>query len=126
MGGEATTEGYGVTIKGTAGDLLESNVTVISNEECTEILNYNATRRNPIKRRLEEALPLGITPGILCSQGTPVGEVFSGTCRGDSGGPLKIKNSGDRDTLIGIISGGAGCGQNFPNWFTKVSFYYFI
>ena len=28
-----------------------------------------------------------------------------------------------RSTLIGIVSGGIGCGDGFPSWYTKVSFY---
>lgn len=80
---------------------------------------------------------------------------FSGSCKGDSGGPLKTKHN-DKDTLIGkriaydvslfsqlntdlfkikkvqscengilgIVSGGIGCGLGIPNWYTKVSYFY--
>ena len=50
--------------------------------------------------------------------------IFSGSCRGDSGGPLTVNltdsNSVDRATLTGIVSGGACCGCNIPGWYTKV------
>ena len=29
----------------------------------------------------------------------------------------------DRTTLIGVVSGGAGCGQGVPGWYSKVSFH---
>lgn len=104
-------------------------MTVITAEECTEILKHNTTRRKSVRRGLDGALPSGITTGMLCCQGQGFQnehEVeFSGPCAGDIGGPLKIKNRHGygRETLIGIIAGGVGCGLGIPNWFTRVSFY---
>ena len=47
--------------------------------------------------------------------------VFTGSCKGDSGGPLKTQFvDSKRDTLIGIVSGGVGCGNGIPGWYTKV------
>ena len=50
--------------------------------------------------------------------------IFSGSCVGDSGGPLFVNitdtNSDIRQTLTGIVSGGVGCGLNIPGWYTKV------
>ena len=49
---------------------------------------------------------MGLNEAFLCSQGILNEEgIFSGPCRGDSGGPLTVSNDEDRDTLIGIISG---------------------
>ena len=51
--------------------------------------------------------------------------VFSGPCKGDCGGPMQTEdtNNEDRTTLIGIVSGGIGCGLGIPAWYTKVSFH---
>ena len=51
--------------------------------------------------------------------------VFSGSCKGDSGGPLQIADPDNegRRTLVGVVSGGAGCGQGVPGWYSKVSFH---
>ena len=61
-------QGYGVTEDGTSGQLREANVTVISNEFCTEMWRHNGTDRQ-IKRQLTNALPNGIDYGLLCAQG---------------------------------------------------------
>ena len=102
-------------------------MTVITSEECTEILNHNGTRKTPVGKKVDKALPSCIIPGMFCSKGiqNQLTGKFSGACSGDSGGPLKIKNriNDDRKTLVGIIAGGVGCGSGVPNWFTKVSFY---
>ena len=89
---------------------------------------------------LAEALPFGLSYGMICSQ---VGfqkfpllivlifsqgiyqedsGYFSGACRGDDGGPLTVEADG-QTTLVGIVSGGLGCGNGIPNWYTRVSFY---
>ena len=51
--------------------------------------------------------------------------IFSGPCKGDCGGPLQTvdTNNEDRTTLLGIVSGGIGCGRGIPGWYTKVSFH---
>ena len=46
--------------------------------------------------------------------------VFSGPCAGDDGGPLTVEEGGVRN-LIGVVSGGIGCGSGVPSWYTKVS-----
>ena len=61
---------------------------------------------------------------MLCAQGIQDEDgYFSGSCKGDSGGPLKIRDNEDRETLIGIVSGQIGCGKGVPGLYTKVSFY---
>ena len=32
-------------------------------------------------------------------------------------------DNAERTTLIGVVSGGAGCGQGVPGWYSKVSFH---
>jgi len=61
---------------------------------------------------------------MICSQGIYQEDsgYFSGACRGDDGGPLTVEADG-QTTLVGIVSGGLGCGNGIPNWFTRVSFY---
>ena len=51
--------------------------------------------------------------------------IFSGPCKGDCGGPMTTEDTKneDRTTLIGIVSGGIGCGLGIPAWYTKVSFH---
>ena len=45
--------------------------------------------------------------------------IFSGPCAGDDGGPLTVEDQGVR-TLVGLVSGGIGCGTGVPSWYTKV------
>ena len=121
----ATVQGYGVTEDGSVGDLLETNVTIISNDKCKEYFTYNSTENKAIKRQIDTALPNGLNYGFLCAQGKMNKKgVFSGSCKGDSGGPLTAQDKNDKRTLIGIVSGGIGCGKGIPGWYTKVSFFY--
>ena len=46
--------------------------------------------------------------------------IFSGPCAGDDGGPLTVDDQGVKQ-LIGVVSGGIGCGTGVPSWYTKVS-----
>eukprot|EP00092_Neocalanus_flemingeri_P000634 GFUD01000676.1.p1 GENE.GFUD01000676.1~~GFUD01000676.1.p1 ORF type:complete len:571 (-),score=137.70 GFUD01000676.1:32-1744(-) len=124
VGKIATVQGYGLTEFGEQGKLLETNVTVITNEDCIEYLAYNATDNDFVKQKIDAALPHGLNYGLICAQGTMNEEgIFSGSCKGDSGGPLTALNEDDRTTLIGIVSGGIGCGRGYPGWYTNVSFH---
>ena len=67
--------------------------------------------------------PHGLDESLLCTQGFQNEEgVFSGPCKGDSGSPLTASQDG-RDTLVGIVSGGIGCGLGVPAWYTRVFYY---
>ena len=46
--------------------------------------------------------------------------LFSGPCAGDDGGPLTVEEEGVK-RLVGVVSGGIGCGIGVPSWYTKVS-----
>merc|ERR1719305_415180 len=121
----ATVQGYGTTETGDKGTLLETNVTVITNQRCKEILNHNVTGNNNNRKKILQALPLGLDYGLLCAQGifNEEKKIYSGSCKGDSGGPLTQKDEQDRTTLIGIVSGGIDCGKGYPGWYTRVEFY---
>ncbi len=84
--------------------LLKGDVWVQRNSVC----RYN---RHFIRRQIQ------IYPGQICV-GSPDG---IDSCRGDSGGPLVDTRS---ETLIGLVSGSAGCGlENTPSIFTDVGYY---
>ncbi|MFU7529470.1 serine protease [Qipengyuania sp. ASV99] len=73
----------------------------------TECSNNPVFRRNKIR----------VYPGQLCA-GTRVG---TDSCRGDSGGPLVDR---DTNTLVGLVSGGKGCGlRNTPSLYVDVAYY---
>jgi len=65
-------------------------------------------------------------PGTLCAASLgPDGKVEAGkdSCQGDSGGPLtRQENDGSR-SLVGIVSGGKGCGAGKPAVYTRVARY---
>ena len=125
IGKTATVQGKGVTEFGEVGSLLETNVTVISNELCSEILSYNGTLNKAIKRRIERALPNGLDESFLCAQGHMTDDgVITAPCKGDSGAPLTLHDDMGKQTLIGVVSGGVGCGKGVPSWYSMVSHYY--
>merc|ERR1712112_121205 len=108
---------------GSSGSLLESKVTVIDNDRCKKILRY--IKPGTLSQvDLAEALPFGLNYGMICSQGIYQEDsgYFSGACRGDDGGQLTVEADG-QTTLVGLVSGGLGCGNGIPNWYTRVSFY---
>ena len=125
----ATVQGYGLTEDGENGALLETNVTIINNQQCLEQFESNITdtkNKDKIVSELCKALPSGLNDGLLCARGIQSDEdpeLFSGSCKGDSGGPLIGNGIEDKRTLIGIVSGGWGCGQGYPGWYTKVAFH---
>ncbi len=98
-GASATSEGYGQTETGTTSNkLLTVNVTLISNEMCKSILNVNTSRRADLRARLYHSLQKGLNDQIVCSMGEYKEslDIWSGPCKGDSGGPLFI-NHGTAD-----------------------------
>jgi secreted trypsin-like serine protease len=65
-------------------------------------------------------------PGALCA-GTLAadGSIEAGkdSCQGDSGGPLTREEDGGVRSLVGVVSGGKGCGAGKPAVYTRVSYY---
>lgn len=65
-------------------------------------------------------------PGGLCAGALAAGggiEVGKDSCQGDSGGPLTREGDGGTRTLVGVVSGGKGCGAGKPAIYTRLSFY---
>ncbi|GJQ73915.1 hypothetical protein Trydic_g18849 [Trypoxylus dichotomus] len=88
-----------------AGKLLEVRIPVHDNGLC--------------KKKYGHAVP--IRNGHLCA-----GHVdgSSGTCVGDSGGPLQCARRDGRWFLAGITSFGSGCAKpGFPDVYTRMSYY---
>ena len=64
-----TIRGYGETENGLEiQELLEANVTVISNEQCKKYLESNSTKK-AVRRDINKALKNGLNYGFLCAQG---------------------------------------------------------
>jgi secreted trypsin-like serine protease len=65
-------------------------------------------------------------PGALCA-GTLAadGSIEAGkdSCQGDSGGPLTREEDGGVRSLVGVVSGGKGCGAGKPAVYTRISYY---
>ena len=68
-GVRAITQGYGLTEFATHGTLLETNVTVLTTEDCRQILRHNATSRRKTRNLLTRALPFGLNDSFVCAKG---------------------------------------------------------
>ncbi len=65
-------------------------------------------------------------PGALCAGALAAdGSIEAGkdSCQDDSGGPLTREEDGGRRSLVGVVSGGKGCGAGKPAVYTRVSYY---
>ena len=100
-------QGYGLTPDGTHGDLKDMPTFVISNEECRDIMRQSKFyEKAPVKKHLCVAVPSGLHDGHLCTHGIPDNNgTFQEPCKGDSGGPLFVKNADWKWTIYGVISG---------------------
>ena len=63
----ATVQGYGETENGTSGTLLETKVTVISNQDCRAMLRHNTTLGESVRTQVTEQLPYGLNYGMFWS-----------------------------------------------------------
>ena len=67
-------QGYGITEFDTSGTLLETNVTVITNEECRRMLRERSSR-SIVRNLLKGSLPYGLSDQFLCAAGIENEEV---------------------------------------------------
>jgi secreted trypsin-like serine protease len=63
-----------------------------------------------------------IFPGMLCATDNR-GDRTRDSCKGDSGGPLSLKDSTGKFYVVGIVSWGIGCASGHPGVYTRVSDY---
>ncbi|XP_043289165.1 chymotrypsin-like elastase family member 2A isoform X2 [Venturia canescens] len=86
--------------------LLEANVPILNLEDC--------------QRAYGKGVPIG--PGHLCAGHT---DGSSGSCVGDSGGPLQCRRRSDGVwQLTGVTSFGSGCARpGFPDVYTRLRYY---
>ena len=66
----ALVQGFGITENGTqSNELLQANVTVISNENCAQYISYNVSDNLIDKKRIQDTAPLGIVSQVMCTMG---------------------------------------------------------
>ncbi|KAL1427563.1 hypothetical protein MTO96_017265 [Rhipicephalus appendiculatus] len=111
LGGQVVVLGWGHTAFGGryAHRLQEGRVSVISNEECDEIMRTSSS--------YWVATPDGITEDFVCA----VNHTGVDACQGDSGGPLLALGLDFRWNVVGVVSFGIGCGGRFPGAYTRVT-----
>ena len=102
-------QGYGLTPNGTSGYLKNMPAIIISNRESRDIMRQSKIYREvqaQVRGQLCNALPAGLNDGHLCTHGIPDNDgTFQEPCKGDSGGPLFVKNADRKWTILGVISG---------------------
>jgi trypsin len=117
-GTDVTVMGWGDTdkaedVKTLATELLEVEVTTMTNEECalsksTEVgweFDYSGQ----------------ITDNMMCAENV----ADKDSCQGDSGGPLVIRQESGDDLQVGVVSWGIGCAHNdFPGVYARISAQY--
>lgn len=111
LGGQVVVLGWGHTRFGGryARRLQEGRVSVISNQDCDDLIRQTADYR--------QTTPDGITEDFVCA----VNHTGVDACQGDSGGPLLALGLDFRWNLVGVVSFGIGCGGRFPGGYTRVT-----
>ncbi|XP_064080421.1 uncharacterized protein LOC135197254 [Macrobrachium nipponense] len=110
-GDEATVFGWGTRPNTPAADVLTNvEVLVRSLQGCND--SYAS-----LGAQFTFCYPDGLTPDMFCASGDDGEDV----CRGDSGGPLFLK---ENLLVAGVVSSGFGCGDSrFPGLYTRVDSY---
>jgi len=91
--------------------LHQTDLSVVDNHQCREVYN--------------DVYKISINSYHICAGAMKEGVNGStGTCVGDSGGPLQCSLRDGRWYLAGITSFGSGCAKSgFPDVFTRLSYY---
>jgi len=116
-GTNVTVMGWGDThkdedIKELATELMEVEVTVVTNQECEQSKSDDIGFEYDYKDQ--------ITGNMMCAENVEVKD----SCQGDSGGPLVIRSSYG-DMQVGVVSWGVGCAHNdFPGVYARISSQY--
>jgi trypsin len=98
-----------VTRSGGSDLLNEASLRVIPNQRCNNVEGYWGGMHVSFQGYISESM--------MCA-------AFKDrdACQGDSGGPLIVKGTdGDADLLVGLVSWGLGCANDFPGVYSRVS-----
>lgn len=98
--------------------LMTAEVKTVSVEKCSSIYKkHNEKIKHP-------AFQNGIDDSQYCAHGDRLTDkTRSDSCRGDSGGPLQLIRNKYAAHIVGIVSFGLGCGNEFPGIYTRVAHY---
>jgi trypsin len=104
--------GWGDTAVSRSGgsDLLnEVNLRIVPNQKCNSIEGY--------WDGMHVSYEGYIVDSMMCAAATN-----KDACQGDSGGPLIVRGSNEEeDLLVGLVSWGLGCANDFPGVYARVS-----
>ena len=102
--------------------LQELDMQILPTEECKKMEGYYAAYDSSVGKCTVGYYSLAVkgkvVAHVLCAKNPELG---TGTCEGDSGGPL-TEEEDLYNMLIGIVSAGDGCGKpRVPGIYTRVS-----
>lgn len=104
--------GWGDTdvVAGSGSDVLNQvNLQVIPNSRCNKVEGYWGDMHVSYQGYIADSMMCAALKN-------------RDACQGDSGGPLIVKgSSGDNDLLVGLVSWGLGCANDFPGVYARVS-----
>jgi len=90
--------------------LHQTDLSVVDNQQCQKVYN--------------KVYKIAINSYHICAGAVKEASNKTGTCVGDSGGPLQCSLRDGRWYLAGITSFGSGCAKSgFPDVFTRLSYY---